>query len=129
MISFKELLGNHSIIDVPIAIQHNMENLLKAINIIREAYGHPMTVTSGYRTEVDMARIYNGKPWPKGSAHLSGLAVDIADSTGALQQWLKGDPKGITSLEKTGLYCEEGTNGWTHFQLRAPKSGKRWFNP
>lgn len=129
MITFKELLGNHSIIDIPIAVQQNMEVLLKAMNIIREAWGQPMKVTSGYRTEVDMARIYNGKPWPKGSKHLTGQAVDIADPTGALGQWLKDDPKGITSLEKAGLYCEEGTTNWVHFQCVPPRSGKRWFLP
>lgn len=128
-VTFKELLGHHSISDIPIAHQQNMDMLLKAMAIVREAWGKPMIVTSGWRNEQDMRRIYGNDPYPKGSAHLSGLAVDIADKDGTLNHWLKNDPTGITSLEKAGLYCEERQGPWQHFQLGAPKSGRRFFNP
>lgn len=134
MISFNELLGKHSISDVPLAIQQNMDALLKAVNVIRAAWSKPMTVTSGFRDWNDMLRIYRAKgvkddKIPRGSAHLSGLAVDISDPDLAITHWLKTDPHAIVLLEQQGLYCEEGNSNWVHLQLRASASGNRWFKP
>lgn len=113
----------------------NQEKLRPAINIIRESYGFPMIVTSGVRSEADHRKIYADKAKragitkfrvPMGSMHLKGAAVDIFDPNGKLYKWCKDNPK---ILEKAGLYCEEGTVGWVHFQCIQPKSGKRWFLP
>lgn len=133
-ISFKELQGNHLISDIPINVQQNMDELLKRINMVRDVWGKPMTVTSGYRTEQDMLRIYRGKgiaddKIPMHSAHMVGMAVDISDPDLALNHWLKNDPTGITTMEKAGLYGELGTTNWTHLQWRVPGSGHRWFQP
>lgn len=129
MISFKELQGAHQISDIPINIQQNMQELLKRLNMVREKWGRPMTITSGFRDTMDMIRIYKGKPYPKNSAHLSGLAADISDPDGALYRWLKEDKEGIIVMEQAELYGEEGTKGWTHLQYRRPASGNRWFKP
>ena len=122
-ITFNELLHGHSIADVPIAHQHNLEDLLKAINVVRDAYGKPLTVTSGYRTQADQQRI---NPKAPRSNHLTGCAVDIADSDGALHAWCKAHE---SVLEAAGLWCEERQGGWQHFQCVAPRSGHRWFQP
>jgi hypothetical protein len=123
MISFKEILNGHSISDIPIAHQQNIDELLKRINIVRAAYGKPMKVTSGYRNLQDMKRIYSNKKFPMHSAHLFGMAVDIADPDGELGKWLHGD--GAAILEQADLYCERDTKGWIHFQTRP--TSQRWF--
>ncbi len=123
MITYKELLHGHFISDVPIAHQHNLEELLVRINKVRTAYGKPMIVTSGYRNPMDQARI---NPKATRSNHLTGCAVDIQDTDGDLHKFLKENPK---VLEDAQLWCEERQGGWTHFQCKPPKSGKRWFQP
>lgn len=132
-ISFKELMGSHTIAEIPIVHQQNLQKLLDKVNVIREAWGKPMTVTSGYRSMQDHLRIYSEKgitdksKIPMASKHLSGLAVDISDPKLELTAWLKSD--GAELLVSTGLYCEEGNRNWVHFQCEPPKSGNRWFLP
>lgn len=134
MITFNELIKGNSIADIPIAHQHNLEELLKKINVIRAAYGKPMTVTSGYRSMQDHLRIYSTKgitdksKIPMQSKHLYGQAVDISDADGKLKEWVKVN---VAKLEEAGLYCEDFayTKTWLHFQILPPKSGKRFFIP
>lgn len=138
-ISMNELLKGTPISEVPIEHQHNLEELKKRINIIREKWGKPMTVTSGYRSMFDHKRIYseiNAKrrklkqpelTIPMGSKHLSGSAVDISDPDGSLHAWCKAN---IPLLEEVELWCEEKDNeARVHFQIFPPKSGKRFFYP
>lgn len=132
MISYKELLHGHVINDLSIKQQQNLAELHKRMNVLRESYGEPMTVTSGFRTEQEHRRIYGakgivGSKVPMGSAHLQGLAVDIADPDGRLKLWLTSTAIGIKLLEEQELYCEADTHGWVHFQFRRPSSGQRWF--
>lgn len=132
MITFKELLKGYLISDIPINHQHNMETLLKSINIVRTEYGKPMIVTNCYRSMQHHLDIYYNKgitdksKIPLKSNHLTGRAVDIADPTGSLYAWCKSNTE---VLERSGLWCEEGTIGWVHFQIVPPASGNRWFNP
>lgn len=133
-ITFKELLGSHTIAEVPIAHQQNMQELLKRLEPVREAWNKPMVVTSGYRSLEEHYRIYSMKGTPRDkvplqSAHLYGMAVDIADEGLLLTDWLKHDRVGCTMLQAHNLYCEEGNKNWVHFSTRAPKSGHRWFLP
>jgi hypothetical protein len=137
-ISLLELLRGHVITDLSIDEQHNLEELQKRINIIREAWGKPMTVTSGFRSMQDHLRIYSelafkrGQPFdrskvPMKSAHLSGSAVDISDPDGSLYEWCH---KNIPLLEKTELWCEmKDDQHRVHFQIYPPKSGNRFFYP
>lgn len=101
----------------------NLAVLLRRINVIRAAWGRPMTVTSGLRSEADQKRI---NPIATKSNHLIGAAVDISDPHGELYAWLKEDS---TILIDATLWCEENTVGWVHFQIFTPKSGRRWFFP
>lgn len=131
MITFNELLSGNSIADVPHEHQFNLEELLKRINLIRDAWAHPMIVTSGYRTQQQHINIYRKKGIkppniPMGSKHLVGAAVDIADTFGRLQAWLKENPSALLSAN---LYCEEGTDTWVHFQWQPPQSHSTWFKP
>lgn len=138
MISLKELMSGNIISDIPINQQHNLEDLQKAVNLVREKWGKPMVVTSGYRSMSEHLRIYsvinarrraeNLPPVkvPLGSAHLSGNACDISDPNLALTEWLKQNP---SVLADAGLWCEEGNSNWVHFQIVPPVSGHRWFLP
>jgi uncharacterized protein YcbK (DUF882 family) len=134
MIAFNELLHGHLLSDVPLTHQHNLEELLKRINMVRDAWDQPMIVTSGYRSLAEHENIYrkmgiSSDKVPMGSKHLTGQAVDISDPDGQLQHWLRNDPKGITIIEQAGLWCEDGTTNWVHFQWVPPGSGNRWFKP
>jgi uncharacterized protein YcbK (DUF882 family) len=53
------------------------EKLLSMLDEVREIYGKPISINSGYRTIRHNAEV-GGKPK---SSHLKGLAVDIACST------------------------------------------------
>ncbi len=130
MISLSEL-NPHDFPTTP-EIDSNLNKLLERVNVIREKWGKPMTVTSGLRSMEDHLRIYaqkgitDPKKIPMKSKHLSGEAVDISDPDLELTQWLKDNPQ---HLLNAGLWCEEGNSDWTHFQCVPPNSGNRWFLP
>lgn len=113
-------------------VDANLLILLDKINIIRTVYGIPMIVDSGYRSIEDHLRIYREKgitdktKIPMKSKHLYGQAVDIADHEGKLMLWCKANTQ---ELERAGLWCEDGTHGWVHFQIIPPSSGHRFFLP
>ena len=128
-IKMAELLKSTKLIDLPSEHQTNLKELHRRINIIRNLYGRPMIVTSGYRTIEDHKRIYVGRDKiPMGSKHLSGQAVDIYDPRKELQSWCLGNE---AELERVGLWCENflATENWVHFQTVPPKSGRRFFYP
>jgi len=60
------------------------------------------------------------------SAHKQGMAVDVYDPDGALDDFLTDE-----ILRDFGLYREHpaSTRGWCHLTTRAPGSGKRTFYP
>jgi uncharacterized protein YcbK (DUF882 family) len=121
MISLEEL-NPHSY-PTTAEIGKNLSDLQIAINKVRSAWGTPMIVTSGLRSQADQARINPSAPK---SNHLIGAAVDISDPSGALNKWCKANE---AILSGAGLWCEERQGGWQHFQIFPPKSGHRWFNP
>lgn len=132
MITYKELLGQNSIVDVPLTHRINLDDLLKRVNIFRAAYGKPMTVTSGYRSEQKHRDVYakKGLKPPMGSKHLIGCAVDFADPDGSLYAFCVANPE---LLENAELYYEIGTKGWLHLQSKPFGSyrpgGTRGFRP
>lgn len=62
------------------------------------------------------------------SNHKEGLAVDIFDPTGAIDEWCADNQ---LALEECGLWMErqDYTEGWAHFQCVPPRSGSRYFIP
>jgi hypothetical protein len=140
MIGFNELIKGHNIADIPILHQQNLEETLKASNIIRTAWGKPMTCTSGYRSMQDHLRIYSekmGKNFdpkkvPMHSHHLYGEAADFSDPNLELTAWLK-TPEGVKVAEQANVFFEEGNSNWLHVQTRPFGSyvmgGTRWFKP
>ena len=119
MVTYNELLNGNSISDVDIKTQQNLEALLVCINKLRQAWGKPLTVTSGLRTIQQHLRIYAKKGItdrsliPMKSKHLFGQAVDFADKDGSLYKWAFNNQD---KLQEWGIWCEEGTQGWLHCQ-------------
>lgn len=103
-------------------IRANVEKLLIALNLIRDLYGKPMKVSSGYRPAAANAAAGGAKH----SCHLTCEACDFADPDRKLIQWCL---RNLDILEKAGLYLESPVNTptWVHLQTRPPKSGKRVF--
>lgn len=95
-------------------IDHNLIILLGRINQLSSAYGKPMIVTSGLRSQAQQqALIAAGKSNAPKSHHLTGEAVDILDEDGSLNKWCKAN---LFELTNAGLWCEERQGNWQHFQ-------------
>lgn len=108
-------------------IDANLAVLLERLNKIRAAYGKPMMITSGLRSEAQQeALIKAGQSNAPKSKHLIGAAADVADGDGRFYDWCKANED---LLEEIELWCEERQGGWQHMQIFPPKSGKRWFIP
>lgn len=143
MVTLKELNPkNHSLTEEQVT---NILTLLERINIVREKWGKPMIVTSGFRSWDEHVAIYtklgviegvnlDGTPkvkkhrkFPTKSAHLAAAAVDISDPDGMLWGWCKDNLK---LFEEVGLWLEEkGLTPRVHFQIVEPPSKNRIFLP
>lgn len=125
MISMKEL-NPHGYPTTP-EIDANLAVLYDRINQVRLAYGAPMVVTSGLRSEAQQeALIASGRSTATKSKHLVGAAVDIADADGSLNHWCKENED---FLKQIGLWLETRQGPWQHLQCLPPASGHQWFNP
>lgn len=110
-------------------IRSNLEALCKSLNIVRKAWGKPMIVTSGLRSQKQQEELIKaGKSNAPKSLHLVGLAADIADPDGELAKWCL---ENVKILEEAQLWLEhpDYTVGWVHFQRSPPRSGRRFFIP
>lgn len=130
MITLKEILMDRvEFKDLTPDIKVNILELVKRINVIRQAYGKPMKVNDGFRRPQDTPK--NGA---KASKHLLGQAIDLDDDDkGTLWFWLM-EPKQMQLLKDTGLWLEHGCythagGTWVHFQTVSPGSKKRIFVP
>jgi hypothetical protein len=123
MISMSELNPNNYPTDDETA--QNLSTLLDKMNQVRTAYGIPMVVTSGLRSEADQQRINPSAPK---SMHLRGAACDILDKDGALLAWVL---QNLPMMKSLGLHFEDfrWTSDWIHFQCLPPASGKLIFVP
>lgn len=127
MISLQELNPHNYPTDYN--INYNLAILLERLNKVRQAWGKPMTVTSGLRSQDQQnALIASGKSNAPKSKHLTGQAADIYDPNGELKQWVMAN---MNLMEQIGFWFEafESTPTWIHFQIIPPASGKRIFIP
>lgn len=127
MIKLEELnKRNYPVDDITLS---NLRTLCERLNIIRKAYGKPMVITSGLRSEKQQQELIKaGKSNAPKSKHVQGLAADIADPDGSLGKWIL---ENVKLLEKANLWCEhpDYTPGWLHMQASPPRSGNRFFKP
>lgn len=132
MITLKELTVGESLDLITSAHLENLIELHRVMNNIRDNYKKPMFITSGYRSKETHERIYKkiGKPAPMGSLHLLGLACDVYDKDGNLNEWCKVNEK---LLRYQYVFLENRQGTWVHFQIGPFKSykpgGTIWFNP
>lgn len=118
------LMGRDTEYPLTPELEANLNNLLTALNGLREKYGKPMIVSSGYRPGK-----YNvAAGGAKNSSHMSCEACDFKDSSRELTNWCLAN---LDALEEFGLYMESNdrTPTWVHLQIRRPGSGNRVFKP
>jgi hypothetical protein len=125
LISLEEVVGSYPKDDISPMMRANLSKLLDALNKFRQAYGKPMVVSSGLRTEAQNAKLSNSG---KKSAHLTGEACDFRDPDGAIKLFVLGKPQILVDCD---LYMEhpEATPTWIHLGVRRPPSGNRIFRP
>ena len=65
------------------------------------------------------------------SAHKECLAVDRYDPGGDIDTWLMASPEAERLIAELGMYFEHpsATPGWSHWSIKAPPSGHRFFYP
>lgn len=102
----------------------NLSLLLISISKVREAWGRPLKISSGYRPP----NVNSSVGGVEKSAHMSCQAVDIVDNDGYFANWCLNN---LTILEKSGIFMEDPryTPTWVHLQIRPVKSGNRVFIP
>jgi hypothetical protein len=134
MISLNEL-GYYK--DMNLEHYNNLLKLSFKINLLREAYGKPLRVTSGYRSKEKHLAIYaakgitDQKKIPMQSRHLSGLAVDLVPVKEPVSDLHKFIKSNVALMQEIGLWFEDfsKTPTWLHAQCVPPKSGKLFFMP
>ncbi len=106
-------------------ISDNIDKLLVVMNKIRDIYGEPMVINSGWRPPAINSATVGAATHSK---HTMGLAIDVRDADGKLMHWIL---KNLLLMKQLGIYMEDfrWTPTWVHLQLGAPHSGKRIFIP
>jgi hypothetical protein len=124
---------------------YQLRTVLRELEVVS---GLEMKITSGMRSLERHLKIYADKGIPEnkvpmGSAHLRGLAADLADADHKWKKWFfeipgtKKNPtwklteQGDLFLKKNECYLEHPawTSTWLHLQLLKPKSGSLVFIP
>jgi len=107
-----EFLHNGSMEGVTTDVILNLRKLANILELIREVFGKPIIITSGFRTILHNAQI---KGSAKGSQHLYGLAADFRIE-GLSPKFIQAK---LAQLKDKIGFCLEITNGdWTHIDLR-----------
>lgn len=126
----------------PMALTPDIErNALRTVHLANQllqqaaSYGvsvdlHPVNkspVSSGWRPPAINAATVGAAP---NSKHMTGLAIDIYDPDGDLDDWLMTG-EGQACLGALGLWMEHpsATKGWSHVQTVPPRSNRRVFYP
>jgi uncharacterized protein YcbK (DUF882 family) len=114
MITYQEILMGRDK-DHPLSREqiYNLFDLLPRLNFLRFHYGHPLTVSSGYRP----LHINRQEGGAIRSAHLICQAVDFADQDGKFARWCLDN---MDKVRGVGLYLEDPSYsiGWVHLQSR-----------
>ena len=108
------LMGREAEFPLTPELEANLLRLLAALNVVRDAYGKPMRVSSGYRP----GRYNEAAHGAKHSFHLSCQACDFVDPDGALDAWCMAN---LDVLRAAHLQLEHPsrTAGWCHLDLGA----------
>lgn len=110
------------------AVRSNALELLSRVNAMLADIQVPPAlmpvVNSGWRSP----RHNKAAGGADNSRHMSGEAIDIADPSGVLDEYLMRHPQHLIDHD---LYMEHPscTKGWCHLQSSRPASGNRVFFP
>ena len=111
--------------DLTPEIEANALELIDRVNLLLASFGETRKVNSGWRPPALNAKTAGAAVKSK---HMLGLAVDLADPDGDLDEWCLDN---ANELERLKLWQEHpaATKNWCHLQSVPPKSGKRVFYP
>lgn len=111
--------------DLTVEIEGNAVELIDRVNFLLKSFGEQRKVNSGWRPPEVNAKTAGAAVKSK---HMLGLAVDLADPEGDLDEWCLENESELVRLQ---LWQEHpsATKGWCHLQSVPPKSGKRVFYP
>ena len=105
-------------------VKKNIEELLGVLDDLREFYGKPIKITSGYRC-AKLNKLVGGSPT---SAHVIGYAADLQPVQGSFEEfkasvlkWLK---KSRVKFDQCILEGNKSTQ-WVHFGLYNRKGQQR----
>ena len=107
-----------------VEVEQNIEELLGVLDGLREFYGKPIRITSGYRC-AELNRLVRGVPT---SAHIIGYAADLRpvgdtfeNFKASVQKWLK---KSRVKFDQC-IIERNKTTQWVHFGLYHRKGQQR----
>lgn len=120
-----ETADKNKIQNIPsVEVQQNIEELLEVLDDLREFYGKPIKITSGYRCS-ELNRLVGGSPT---SAHVIGYAADLQPVQGSFEEfkasvlkWLK---KSRVKFDQCIIERNKNTQ-WVHFGLYNRKGQQR----
>ena len=120
-----ETAAKNNIQNTPSAeVQQNIEELLEVLDGLREFYGKPIKITSGYRC-AELNKLVGGSP---ASAHVIGYAADLQPIQGSFEEFKASV---IDWLDKSGVKFDQciiersKSTQWVHFGLYNRKGQQR----
>ena len=105
-------------------VQQNIEKLLEVLDGLREHYGKPIKITSGFRC-AELNKLVGGSPT---SAHVIGYAADLQPVQGSFEEFKASV---IDWLDKSGVKFDQciiersKSTQWVHFGLYNRKGQQR----
>lgn len=141
MISIADYFGKYgkSHKDVTPGRYANAQRLLVKVNsLMTIASANGIEFTINPKTNSQVSGDTNGGFRPQDckigapqSAHKQGLAVDIYDPKGEIDEWLNHSKEAREAIRDLDMYFEamSATVGWSHWSILKPASGKRFFFP
>ena len=106
----------------PSFIKENLEKLIEFLNPLREAWGSPIIITSGYRSR-ELNDLIKGSIT---STHCAGWAVDMVPQNGKIDEF-KQFVKEYLKDKEFDQYIDEasGNSSWVHLGLYYPDGKKQ----
>ena len=107
-----------------VEVEQNIEELLEVLDDLREFYGKPIRITSGFRC-AELNRLVGGSPT---SAHVIGYAADLQPIQGSFEEF---KALVIDWLDKSGVKFDQciiersKSTQWVHFGLYNRKGQQR----
>jgi uncharacterized protein YcbK (DUF882 family) len=106
-------------------MEDNLAELMRVLELVREAYGSSMVIDSGYRPTAINAAAGGATH----SAHMMCQAADIADSDGKFSEWALSHLTDLQSYGIKGIEDKRYTPTWLRIDIRGAASGNLVFIP